>query len=360
MKTFVRNTGFTLVELLVASTIGAFLVLVAVGTLRTVSTSAKMVTNHIDSTAEVRFASSLIARDLANIYRDPNFTHIKFVGSTGDSQDSTACDLTFYTIGRVKARADQPEADVYEVEYYLTRGEEQSILFRRLWPYPDPNSLTEHGGVLTIIAEDIDIFEVRYFDGSEWSNEWPEDMETVPQLVEVNIVAKSPEKTSPVIETFIVNLKPLADMISAYASAAQQESAQQSETQQSGTQQNEGQQGGAQQSGTQQGGGQLSGGLLGGLGGGQFGGQRGGAQQGGAQRGGGQQGGDQRGGESQGGAQQGGGQRGGGQQGGSPQGGGQQGGGQQGGSQQGGTQRGGTQQGGGTPQGGSQQGGGQR
>ncbi|MCJ7777706.1 MAG: hypothetical protein MUP16_05265 [Sedimentisphaerales bacterium] len=353
MKTFVKNTrftpleipsirekqaygrlfltGFTLVELLVASTIGAFLVLVAVGTLRTVSTSAKMVTTHIDSTAEVRFASSLIARDLANIFRDPNFAHIKFVGSTGDSQDSTACDLTFYTINRVKARADQPEADVYEVEYYLTRDEEQSILFRRLWPYPDPNSQTEKGGVLTIIAEDIEIFEVRYYDGSEWSNEWPEDMETVPQLVEVNIVAKSPEKASPVIETFIVNLKPLADMITAYASAAQQQSAQQSETQQSETQQSQTQQSQEQQGSAQQAAGQFSG-----LGGGQFGGgQRGGPQQGGAPQGGGQQGGGQQGGQ-QGGRPQGGEQGGGAPQGGPQQGGGQQGGGQQGGAQQGG------------------------
>lgn len=251
-----------------ASTIGAFLVLVAVGTLRTVSTSAKMVTTHIDSTAEVRFASNLIARDLANLYRDPNYARMKFVGSTGESDDSTACDLTFYTIGGVKARSDQPEGDVYEVEYYLAKDEEQSSLFRRLWPYPDPNSEVMGGGVLTIIAEDIDIFEVRYFDGSEWSNEWSKDMETVPELVEVNIVGRPPDRGGPAIETFIVNLKPIADMISAATSAAQQSTAQQSTTQQSTAQQGSTQ----QQSGTQQSGTQQSGA------------QQGGSQQGSAQR----------------------------------------------------------------------------
>jgi general secretion pathway protein J len=248
MKILFRNTGFTLVEMLVASTIGAFLVLVAVGTLRTVSTSAKMVTTHIDSTAEVRFASNLIAKDLNNLYRDPNYARMKFVGSIEDSDDSTACDLTFYTIGRVKARSDQPEGDLYEVEYYLTRDEEQSVLLRRLWPYPDPNSQTEPGGILTTIAEDIDIFEVRYYDGSEWSNEWPEDMETVPQLVEVNIVGRPPDGASPAIETFIVNLKPVADMISAATTIAGQSATEQSTTTQQGTT--------AQQGGTQQGGSQ--------------------------------------------------------------------------------------------------------
>jgi type II secretion system protein J len=219
-----------------------------------------MVTTHIDSTAEVRFASGLIARDLNNLYRDPNYARMKFVGSTEDSDDSTACDLTFYTIGRVKARSDQPEGDLYEVEYYLARDEEQSVLFRRLWPYPDPNSQTEPGGILTIIAEDIDIFEVRYFDGSEWSNEWPEDMETVPQLVEVNIVGRSSDGASPAVETFLVNLKPIADMISAAASSAQQSATtQQGTTQQGGTQQGMTQQSTMQQSGTQQGGAQQGG-----------------------------------------------------------------------------------------------------
>jgi prepilin-type N-terminal cleavage/methylation domain-containing protein len=42
-----ENTGFTLVEMLVASTIGAFLIIVAAGTLRAISTSAEMVTSNI-------------------------------------------------------------------------------------------------------------------------------------------------------------------------------------------------------------------------------------------------------------------------------------------------------------------------
>jgi len=59
--------------------------------------------------------------------------------------------------------------------------------------------------MLTVIAEDIDLFEVRYFDGEEWFNEWPEDMEILPQLVEVNIVAKMPSRGEPAVESFVVN-----------------------------------------------------------------------------------------------------------------------------------------------------------
>jgi len=207
MKASFKNTGFTLVELLLASTLGTFIALVAVGTLRVITASSETVNGNIDAAAEVRFASELIARDLVNLYRDQNFMNMKLVGEAQEiAQGTSTSILTFYTVNRVKARVDQPEADVYEVEYYLARDEEQSALFRRLWPYPDPNDEVEPGGVLTAIAENIDVFEVRYFDGSEWSDEWPEEMQTIPQLVEVNIVSIPPPRGSPAVASIMVNL----------------------------------------------------------------------------------------------------------------------------------------------------------
>lgn len=191
-------------EVLVASTIGAFIALVAIGTLRTITTSAERVDSNIETAAEVRFASNMIATDLVNLYRDQNFRNMKLVGMVNESDDSGSL-LTFHTVGRAKARIDQPEGDVYEVEYFLIKDEEKSSLFRRLWPNPDPND-EDPGGILTVIAEDIEFFQVRFFDGQEWADEWPEEMEVIPQLVEVNIVAKPPSRGSPAMESIMVNL----------------------------------------------------------------------------------------------------------------------------------------------------------
>ena len=204
MKMYLRKTGFTLVEALVASTIGGFVALVAVGTLRTITASAERVESSIEIAAEVRFASNLIARDLVNLYRDQNFRNMKLVGMTNDSDQGSSF-ITFYTVGRAKARTSQPEGDVYEVEYYLVKNEEKSSLFRRLWPNPDPND-EDPGGILSVIAENIEFFEVRFFDGEEWANEWPEEMEVTPQLMEVNIVAKPPSRGNPIMESIMVNL----------------------------------------------------------------------------------------------------------------------------------------------------------
>jgi len=197
-------TGFTLVEVLIATTIGAFIASVALCALKVVSASAEIVDDNIKATAEVRFASNMLARDLVNLYRDSDVRNMKFVGRVSKSGERPFCVLTFYTVGGTKARAGQPEGDIYEVEYYLLEGEEKTFLMRRLWPNPDPNEV-EPRGVLTVIANGIDTFEARFFNGEEWSDEWPEEMQSVPELVEVSIAAIKPERKSTVAESFIVN-----------------------------------------------------------------------------------------------------------------------------------------------------------
>jgi general secretion pathway protein J len=147
---------------------------------------------------------NLIARDLVNFYRDENNENTKLIGTTEESSEGNSSYIVFYTLNRMKARADQPEGDIYEVEYSLLQDGEQSLLMRRLWP--NPNEEYEPGGILAVIAEDIEVFEVRYFDGEEWANEWPEEIEVLPQLIEVSIVGKEQSRGNPAMESIMINL----------------------------------------------------------------------------------------------------------------------------------------------------------
>lgn len=205
---FYKRDGFTLVEVLVASTIGVFIAMVAVGALRAIIASSEMVDDNINAAAEVRFAANMIERDLQNFYNDDEIDNTKFIGtfeSLGD--DNYTSYLVFYTIGRTKARFDEPESDLYEVEYYLVQDGEKSSLMRRLWPNPSKEyEELEPRGILTVIAEDIAVFEVQYFDGEQWSEEWPEEMQSLPALVSISIVAQQPGRSNPPSESIIVNL----------------------------------------------------------------------------------------------------------------------------------------------------------
>jgi len=81
--------GFTLAEVLVASTISGFVALLAVGALNAIAGSAQTVGRVTETTSEIRFAARMIARDLANLYRDVNAQNMKLVRySQGLTQSS--------------------------------------------------------------------------------------------------------------------------------------------------------------------------------------------------------------------------------------------------------------------------------
>jgi general secretion pathway protein J len=214
-----QPSGFTLTEVLVASTISAFVTLVAVGALKALSDSARRVNDFSETASELRFAARMMARDLANLYRDLDARQMKLAGASQTADTTGPAFLTFYTVGRAKARADQPEGDVYEVEYILgsrTREEsseggqasEKSILFRRWWPNPDEER--SPGGILTPVADNVGGFQVRFYDGQEWIDQWNEQMQTLPQLVEVTLAIGAVEESPTMMETFVVNFTRLA------------------------------------------------------------------------------------------------------------------------------------------------------
>ena len=217
-----RKTAFTLVEVLVASTIGVFIALVAVGALRTITVSSDLVDRHIGAAAEVRFAANRIARDLVNIYRDDDMENTRFIGTVQESSgDVSSSYLVFYSMDRTKARIGQPEGDVYEMEYSLASDDERSVLMRRQWP--NPNKELEPGGVLTVIAENIEVFYVQYFDGEEWADEWPEEMRSLPHLVEVTLITRQPGKDEPLSHSLIVPLTRAQGDLTTFETGAQTE-----------------------------------------------------------------------------------------------------------------------------------------
>ncbi len=206
-----------------ASTISGFVAIVAVGALNALAGNAQTVNRTTETTSEIRFAARMMARDLANLYRDPNPENMKLLGSSEGTVKGGPPFLTFYMTGRAKARANQPEGDVYEVEYFLGTRQQQTgrvaespeepleqatVLFRRLWPNPDKER--EPGGILTPIAENIGVFQVRFWDGKQWTDQWTEEMQSLPECFEVTLATMPPGKGDPIVETFMVTFPRLS------------------------------------------------------------------------------------------------------------------------------------------------------
>ena len=205
-----RLKGFTLLEMLVAAVIGAFIALVAVGSLRAVTEAKEQVNSNIAISDELRFAVRMLSEDLANFYRDSDIESMKLQGTLEASTDNSVTSLTMYTICTRKARLDQPEGDIYEVQYFLLSQDDRSSLMRRVCPIVgiEEDELTQ-GGMLTTIAESIAGFQVRYYDGYSWLSEWSLETEgALPELLEVTLIASesmSPQQGDASTKSFIVN-----------------------------------------------------------------------------------------------------------------------------------------------------------
>jgi len=188
--------GFTLVEVMVASVIGAFIALVAVGTLRTVTGARERIDVNTNCADELRFAANMIHGDLANLYRDADASKVKLVGVLMEAEGGLIMDLTMRVVGTGPARPGQPEGDVYEVQYFLHKEEkenqEKSALMRRLCPIVGmEDDIQSQGGILMVIAENIVGFDVQFFDGNEWQMEWSPEQNSLPKLVEVSLAGQA-------------------------------------------------------------------------------------------------------------------------------------------------------------------------
>jgi type II secretion system protein J len=202
--------GFTLLEVLVASVIGAFIALVAVSTLRAVAAGRVRLDENIAASDELRFAAEMIRQDLANIYRDSSFEKMRLIGRTSEATVPASASLTARVTSNTKARPMQIEGHLYDVQYSIIEQDGKKVFVRRKCPVVgDEEDENITGGMLTTIAEDIIAFNVRYFDTAQWLEQWPVEAGELPALMEISLAAVigDVESESPktITSSFIVN-----------------------------------------------------------------------------------------------------------------------------------------------------------
>jgi prepilin-type N-terminal cleavage/methylation domain-containing protein len=195
MKRRPKQSGFTLVEVLAASVITAFIALVAVGGLVSVTAARGQIDEVTIVNDELRFVADSLRRDLSGFYRDGN--SMLFEGMMQETDSGLFPRMRFRAICNGKARPDHPEGDLYEVEYFLADDDQGNLwIARRQCPIVGNEETPEEtaGGVMTRLAEQLSFFQLRYFDGEQWLQDWPMELEEVPMLIEISLGAIVKEK----------------------------------------------------------------------------------------------------------------------------------------------------------------------
>lgn len=200
-----QRNGFTLVEVLVATSIGAFVALVAIASLRSTSQANALVQDGSDRAIELRFAARRLAMDLANIVRDTDPNCFKLEVGVEDSGFGSQSYLIFWTISHEKVRAGQPEGDVHEVGYFLTSRDGRTVLCRRQWPHPN-RDVEQPGGVVTVLTDQVALMKVLCYDGQQWHEQWLDTAQELPHLIEVTLVGKTEGNGIALSESILVTV----------------------------------------------------------------------------------------------------------------------------------------------------------
>ncbi|MBN2327527.1 MAG: prepilin-type N-terminal cleavage/methylation domain-containing protein [Candidatus Omnitrophica bacterium] len=192
-----RQKGFTLVELVLASTLTALILGSAFVSLSTVLKAYKELGGKTNLAETARLILDRMRADLEMTFYSPHADYTRFVGYDQLNGDLPADSLTFISSVNNPVNTGGGSSDLAEVQYYIDvdDGTPERWLLRRMDYTPDSDPFT--GGELALLGPRVASIDFQYFDGIVWQTEW-DSSEAIPIAVNITIglfEADHPEET---------------------------------------------------------------------------------------------------------------------------------------------------------------------
>ncbi len=170
-----NKAGFTLMELVVGSTVMVGIIASAYLCLVSGNKGQRMVERRMAILQNARVALDLMARDLRAacvLHEDASFLGMDRTRKGPDGGEIESDNLDFATHNHEPAGPG--ESDACEVSYFIDRNPRTGglCLFRRRDTTPDADPLS--GGTREEIAEGVRGFRLEYFNGLHWYDRWGE------------------------------------------------------------------------------------------------------------------------------------------------------------------------------------------
>lgn len=205
-----RNAaGLTLIEILVSLTILAMMSLLIYGAFDSMSRGKKAETLRSDRAREGREASARLVRELQSAFLSQHqptnvslvTRNTAFVGQSYSDFDR----IDFTTFAHRRIGKESHESDQAEVGYFVVKDPEVDGKFDLVRREQTPIDIDPlRGGVVSVLAEDIETFDVKYLDPitGNWVETWDTTQITgqpnrLPWEVRVKIALKSVKNSPP-------------------------------------------------------------------------------------------------------------------------------------------------------------------
>jgi len=198
-----KRRGFTLLELLVAISILAMVSVLIYGAFSSMRRTKEGLERIQDRYREGRIAMQRVTRELSSAYLSQHvpldqaltMAQTGFIGTRGNPADR----VDFTAFANTRRDRDAHESDQAEISYYGSSnpdGSGTTDLVRRISTRPDLEF--QRGGRVEVLATDIDLFELEYFDAQTglWTDTWDSTQTVgqpgrIPYLLRITLILNS-------------------------------------------------------------------------------------------------------------------------------------------------------------------------
>ncbi|MDY0299964.1 MAG: prepilin-type N-terminal cleavage/methylation domain-containing protein [Trichlorobacter sp.] len=184
-----QNSGFTLLELLVALAIGSLIIAAAYTVFFSINRAQEIAVTDMEQRRALRATMDLLRRELSSVLYRTGDENLRFLVEDRDFFDKPASNLSFTTIA---PPADGGVSDQLSLLYQLSEkeNEEENLQLIRIAKdfFLDEEQYTLTGYP---IMEHLEGFFVECYDGSQWQKSWDTALTPVlPRSVRVTISLK--------------------------------------------------------------------------------------------------------------------------------------------------------------------------
>jgi general secretion pathway protein J len=192
--------GFTLVEVLVAVSILSLLLLAVYGVFTTVNKTDQRLQTSSAGYHQARVLFDRIGREIRGAYRDAAAQEVRFRGGV-DNQGYPFLTLTTTAVTPQGRTHDGVAVVHYQLQPDPESKSDRKMLIRQEYPLRDNEGENRQGYRL---ITDVEQMQLRFFDGSQWLEQWENEQGSRPLMVELYLVLSTPEALIPFRSAFEV------------------------------------------------------------------------------------------------------------------------------------------------------------
>ena len=184
MSAISRNSGFTLLEVLIAVVLLAILSVALYRSYFGVMRARERASSGMESQRELRSTLDLIRREIASCTFNVSDKRLRFVVEDRDNFGSASSSLELTTLA-LPSNLSRRESGVVSVQYRLAEKKDKRLLTRREYDTIMDSAAT---GPAYPQMEQISSFLVECYDGSKWLKSWDTAINRkLPNMVRVTV-----------------------------------------------------------------------------------------------------------------------------------------------------------------------------